>query len=273
MRRSIFALCTQTYTRAVGAAALSTNMIPRSGIRFRLALSACAIVAGCSLGPDYKRPDAAMPAAWLGAADPAAASWPLVRLVARVRFGRARRPHRTGAPDQQRSRRRACPGARSRRARRGRRSRAAADHRRRCVRDQGARAVDERHLCRLQAVCAAAHRELRSRFLGPQPRRAGCRLGFGASEPLRPGHGRADRDDGRGAELFPEPRAARPPRRCAGQPAQRRNHPQGPAPAAVRGNSDRAGRCAAGNHRFDAERGDPRRCASNCASPSTRLRS
>lgn len=37
---------------------------------------AAVLLAGCSLGPDYRRPDTAMPAAWRATAETAAAAWP-----------------------------------------------------------------------------------------------------------------------------------------------------------------------------------------------------
>lgn len=43
---------------------------------FWVPLAAQLALAGCSLGPDYKRPDAAMPAAWREASDPDAPAWP-----------------------------------------------------------------------------------------------------------------------------------------------------------------------------------------------------
>jgi multidrug efflux system outer membrane protein len=44
--------------------------------RLRLTLAVSSILAGCSLGPAYKRPDAAPPAAWRESADSQAPTWP-----------------------------------------------------------------------------------------------------------------------------------------------------------------------------------------------------
>ena len=48
------------------------------GGRLRLTLATSAILAGCSLGPAYKRPDAAQPSAWRESSDSQAAYWPSV---------------------------------------------------------------------------------------------------------------------------------------------------------------------------------------------------
>jgi outer membrane protein, multidrug efflux system len=49
---------------------------PKRGGRLRLALAILAALAGCSLGPDYKRPDTAAPVAWRDSSDSQPASWP-----------------------------------------------------------------------------------------------------------------------------------------------------------------------------------------------------
>jgi outer membrane protein, multidrug efflux system len=45
-------------------------------MRSWLTLAIAAALTGCSLGPDYKRPDAAIPAAWRGSSDSQGANWP-----------------------------------------------------------------------------------------------------------------------------------------------------------------------------------------------------